>query len=151
MNAYTRFVARPMREAGNVTGADNVVAWRTGFPFAVNLSRGYPRFNPGEYTAVEMLAARRGRRRADRAATIRSATFPSRLASIWQSIPYVALDSRDTPTMRHATVAFSTATYGIKHRGTVYRMDDVPLPVAARAHTAACQRRRNPRAARKPS
>ncbi len=56
MNAYTRFVAKPMRGQGNVTGADNVVTWRTGYPFGVNLSRGYPRFNPGEYTAAEMLA-----------------------------------------------------------------------------------------------
>ena len=56
MNAYTRFVAKPMRGRGNVIGADNVVTWRTGYPFGVNLSRGYPRFNPGEYTAADMLA-----------------------------------------------------------------------------------------------
>ena len=36
MNAYTRFVAKPNRGHGNVTGADNVVAWRTGYPFGVN-------------------------------------------------------------------------------------------------------------------
>jgi formylmethanofuran dehydrogenase subunit B len=53
MNAYTRFVAKPMRGHGNVTGADNVVSWRTGYPFGVNLSRGYPRFNPGEYTTSD--------------------------------------------------------------------------------------------------
>ena len=56
MNAHTRFVCKPMRGAGNVTGADNVVTWRTGYPFAVNLARGYPRFNPGEYTAADTLA-----------------------------------------------------------------------------------------------
>ena len=48
MNRYTRFVCKPNRGHGNVTGADNVVAWRTGYPFGVNLARGYPRFNPGE-------------------------------------------------------------------------------------------------------
>ena len=37
MNAHTRFVCQPMRGPGNVTGADNVVTWRTGYPFAVNL------------------------------------------------------------------------------------------------------------------
>ncbi len=56
MNAHTRFVAMPLRAGGNVTGADNVVCWQTGYPFAVNLSRGYPRYNPGEYTAVELLS-----------------------------------------------------------------------------------------------
>ena len=67
MNAYTRFVAKSMRGAGNVTGADNVLAWRTGFAFAVNLARGYPRFNPGEYTADEMLARGEADAGADRA------------------------------------------------------------------------------------
>jgi formylmethanofuran dehydrogenase subunit A len=56
MNAYTRFVAKPNRGHGNVTGADNVVSWRTGYPFGVNHSRGYPRFNPGEYTTSDTLA-----------------------------------------------------------------------------------------------
>jgi formylmethanofuran dehydrogenase subunit B len=56
LNAFTRFVAKAMRGEGNVTGADNVLAWRTGFAFGVNLARGYPRFNPGEYTAKEVLA-----------------------------------------------------------------------------------------------
>ena len=37
MNAHTRFVCQPMRGPGNITGADNVVTWRTGYPFAVNL------------------------------------------------------------------------------------------------------------------
>ena len=37
MNAHTRFVCKPMRGHGNVTGADNVLTWRTGYPFAVNL------------------------------------------------------------------------------------------------------------------
>ena len=58
MNAYTRFVAKPNRGHGNVTGADNVVSWRTGYPFGVNHSRGYPRFNPGEYTTSDTLANR---------------------------------------------------------------------------------------------
>ena len=48
LNEYTHFVAKPVRGHGNVTGADNVVSWQTGFPFGVNFSRGYPRFNPGD-------------------------------------------------------------------------------------------------------
>src|SRR5205085_919572 len=44
-------------------------------------------------------------------------------------IPYVALDPRETPTVRQAAVAFTTATYGINTGGTVYRMDDVPIPL----------------------
>ena len=42
-------------------------------------------------------------------------------------LPYIALDPKETPTTRAATVAFTTSTYGINTAGTVYRMDDVPL------------------------
>jgi formylmethanofuran dehydrogenase subunit B len=49
LNDYTRFTARRLRIPGDVTGADAVLCWLTGFPFAVNLGRGYPRYNPDEY------------------------------------------------------------------------------------------------------
>ncbi|MCH5375864.1 MAG: hypothetical protein JJ992_17985, partial [Planctomycetes bacterium] len=42
---------------------------------------------------------------------------------------YIALDPKETPTTRHAAVAFNVATYGINVPGTVYRMDDVPIPL----------------------
>lgn len=128
MNAFTRFVAKPMRGHGNVTGADNVVSWRTGYPFGVNLSRGYPRFNPGEYTTSDTLA----RREADAAMIIASdpmSNFSQPAREHLKSIPYIALDPKETPTTRHAAVAFCTATYGINTAGTVYRMDDVPIPL----------------------
>ena len=126
MNAYTKFVAMPMRGHGNVTGADNVVTWQTGYPFGVNMSRGYPRFNPGEYTSSDTLA----RGEADAAMLIACdpmANFSQPARERLKSIPYIALDPKDTPTTRHATVAFTTATYGINVPGTVYRMDDVPI------------------------
>ena len=55
LNEFTKFVAMPMRGHGNVTGADMVIRWTTGYPFGVNLSRGYPRFNPGEFSTVDLL------------------------------------------------------------------------------------------------
>jgi formylmethanofuran dehydrogenase subunit B len=130
MNAHTRFVAKPMRGHGNVTGADNVVSWRTGYPFGVNLSRGYPRFNPGEYTTSDVLA----RGEADAAMIIASdpmSNFSQRAREHLAKIPYIALDPKETPTTRAAAVAFTTATYGINVEGTVYRMDDVPIPLRA--------------------
>jgi formylmethanofuran dehydrogenase subunit B len=128
MNAHTRFVAKPNRGHGNVTGADNVVAWRTGYPFGVNTSRGYPRFNPGEYTTSDTLA----RGEADAALIVASdpmANFSQAAREHLASIPYIALDPKDTPTTRAATVVFKVATYGINSPGTVYRMDDVPIPL----------------------
>jgi len=128
MNAFTRFVAKPNRGHGNVTGADNVVAWRTGYPFGVNHARGYPRFNPGEYTTADTLA----RREADAAMIISSdpmSNFSQPAREHLASIPIIALDPKETPTTRAATVAFTVATYGINTGGTVYRMDDVPIPL----------------------
>ena len=128
MNDHTRFVCKPNRGHGNVTGADNLVAWRTGYPFGVNLARGYPRFNPGEYTASDVLA----RGEADAAMIIASdpmANFNEPARQHLASIPYIAFDPKETPTTRHAEVAFTVATYGINVPGTVYRMDDVPIPL----------------------
>ena len=45
----------PMRGHGNVTGADVVMRWQTGFPFGINFNRGYPRYNPGEFSTVDVL------------------------------------------------------------------------------------------------
>ncbi len=128
MNRHTRFIAKPNRGHGNVTGADNVVAWRTGYPFGVNHARGYPRFNPGEYTTSDTLA----RREADAGMIIASdpmANFSQPAREHLASIPYIAIDPKETPTTRAATVAFTVATYGINTGGTVYRMDDVPIPL----------------------
>ena len=128
MNAYTRFVAKPNRGHGNVTGADNVVSWRTGYPFGVNHNRGYPRFNPGEYTTSDTLA----NGEADCGMMIACdpmANFSQPARDHLSSIPYIALDAKETPTTRAAAVAFTVATYGINTTGTVYRMDDVPIPL----------------------
>jgi len=128
MNRHTRWVAKPMRGHGNVTGADNVVSWSTGYPFGVHLGRGYPRFNPGEFTTTDLLA----RREADAAMIIASdpmSNFCQAARDHLASIPSIVLDPKLSETAKVATVAFTTATYGINVPGTVYRMDDVPLPL----------------------
>ena len=128
LNDYTRFYAKPMRGHGNVTGADNVVSWQTGYPFGVNMGRGYPRFNPGEWTTADTLA----RGEADAALIVASdpmGNFSQPAREHLAKIPYVSLDPKETATTRGATVAFTTATYGINTGGTVYRMDDVPIPL----------------------
>jgi formylmethanofuran dehydrogenase subunit B len=130
LNEHTHFVAKPVRGHGNVTGADNVVSWQTGFPFGVNLSRGYPRFNPGEFTTVDLL----GRGEADAALIIAAdpgANFPQRAIEHLRRIPTIVLDPKPTHTAAHARVAITTATYGISTAGTVYRMDDVSITLRA--------------------
>jgi formylmethanofuran dehydrogenase subunit B len=126
LNDFTHFVSLPTRGHGNVTGADNVVSWQTGYPFGVNFNRGYPRFNPGEFTTADVL----GRGEADALCVIASdpaSNFSAKAIEHIKSIPVITLDPKPTVTSQHAKVAFTTATYGINVPGTVYRMDNVPL------------------------
>lgn len=126
LNQYTHFVALPTRGHGNVTGADNVVSWQTGFPFGVNFNRGYPRFNPGEFTTSDVL----GRGEADALCVIASdpaSNFSAKAIEHIKTIPVITLDPKPTHTSKLAKVAFTTATYGINSPGTVYRMDNVAL------------------------
>jgi len=128
MNQHTRWVAKPMRGHGNVTGADNVVSWSTGYPFGVSLTRGYPRFNPGEFTTSDVLA----RGEADAALIVASdpmSNFSQPAREHLKNIKSIVLDPKLSETAKVATVAFTTSTYGINTAGTVYRMDDVPIPL----------------------
>jgi formylmethanofuran dehydrogenase subunit B len=126
LNEFTHWVAKPVRGHGNVTGADNVVSWQTGFPFGVNFSRGYPRFNPGEFTTVDLLS----RGDVDAALILASdpaSNFPKQAIEHLKRIPLITLDPKLTHTSQLARVAFTTSTYSINVGGTVYRMDDVPI------------------------
>lgn len=55
LNGPGRWYALRMRVPGNVVGADTVLLWQTGYPFAVNLARGFPRYNPGEFSVQGLL------------------------------------------------------------------------------------------------
>ena len=128
LNEFTHFVVKPARGHGNVTGGDNVVSWTTGYPFGVNFNLGYPRFNPGEFTTVDTLS----NGDADAAMFIScdpASNFPKAAIEHMKRIPVISLDPKHTMTSSLAHVAFTTSTYGINTGGTVYRMDDVPIPL----------------------
>jgi formylmethanofuran dehydrogenase subunit B len=128
LNAFTKFVAMPMRGHGNVAGADMVMRWTTGYPFGINLCRGYPRFNPGEFSTVDLLV----RGDVDAALILGAdpgATMPQPAIDHLKRIPTVVLDPKVTHTSLLARVHITTAPTGISAPGTVYRMDEVPLPL----------------------
>jgi formylmethanofuran dehydrogenase subunit B len=115
-----------MRGHYNVGGANTVTTWQTGYPYAVDFSRGYPRYNPGEYTAVDMLA----RGEADAALVMASdpaSTFPADAARSLAKIPVITLEQKTTPTTMLSRVVIPVATAGIEAEGTAYRMDGVPI------------------------
>jgi formylmethanofuran dehydrogenase subunit B len=128
MNAFTKFVAMPMRGHGNVTGADVIMRWRTGYPFGISFNRGYPRYNPGEFSTVDVLV----RGDTDCAFIIGAdpgATMPQPAIDHLARIPTIVLDPHVTHTSRLAKVHITTAPAGISAPGTAYRMDEIPMPL----------------------
>jgi formylmethanofuran dehydrogenase subunit B len=128
LNAFTKFVAMPMRGHGNVTGSDVVMRFTTGYPFGVNLCRGYPRYNPGEFSTVDLLV------RGDNDAALvlcadPGATMPQPGIEHLARIPTIVLDPKVTHTSRLARVHITTAVTGVSAPGTSYRMDEIPLPL----------------------
>jgi formylmethanofuran dehydrogenase subunit B len=128
LNAFTRFYARRMRVSSDVAGADSVLAWQTGYPFSVNLARGYPRFNPGEFTAHDLLL------RGEVDACLLVGSFgvrrfsPEAIANL-RRIPTIVLDPPTLESLTPPTVRFTTAIPGVHLPGTAYRMDEVPIPL----------------------
>lgn len=107
-----------------------VLAWQTGYPFSVNLARGYPRYNPGEFSAQEMLE----REEVDACLLVGSegvARFSEQASAYLRRIPTIALDYPTVESLIVPTIRFTTAVYGIHQPGTAYRMDGIPIPLRA--------------------
>jgi formylmethanofuran dehydrogenase subunit B len=118
-------VTLALRGEGNARGAEDVLAWQTGFPAAVSFARGHPRANPAELSAAGLLA----RGEVD-AALVIGCDALDRLPGL-RALPTVVVDARDTETAKAASVAFATAADGIDVAGTAHRMDGVPVPLRA--------------------
>jgi formylmethanofuran dehydrogenase subunit B len=102
--------------------------WQTGYPFGISFNRGYPRYNPGEFSTVDVLV----RGDTDCAFIIGAdpgATMPQPAIDHLAKIPTIVLDPHVTHTSRLARVHITTAPAGIAAPGTAYRMDEIPLPL----------------------
>ena len=128
LNLRTKFLIMPMRGHFNVSGANIVFAWQSGYAFGVDFSLGYPRYNPGETTSMDILL----RGESDAALVIASdpgATFPKRAIQSLVKHPLIVIDPHMNPTAMLGDVVFPSAFVGIEVEGTAYRMDNVPLPL----------------------
>ena len=128
LNQRTKFAIMPMRGHFNVSGADTVFTWQTGYPYAVDFSRGYPRYNPGETSAVDVLL----RKESDAALIVASdpvSNLPREAAEHLAKNPLIVIDPHLNATGLMADVVFPSTFVGIEAEGTAYRMDHVPLPL----------------------
>ncbi len=119
-----------LRAGGNVNGADACLTWQTGYPAAVDLARGTPRYRPNDGRAADRLRAGR-----------------VDVALVAGSVAHVPADvaARLSPTTRiligpgasasrladGAHVIVDTGVPGVHEAGTALRLDDVPLPLRA--------------------
>jgi formylmethanofuran dehydrogenase subunit B len=128
LNMRTKFIIMPMRGHFNVTGANTVFTWQTGYPYAVDFSLGYPRYNPGETSVVDVLL----RGESDAALVVASdpvSNFPRKAAEHLVKNPLVVIDPHMNVTAQMADVLIPSAFVGIEAEGTAYRMDHVPIPL----------------------
>jgi len=128
LNFFTKFSIMPMRGHFNVTGSNIVSTWQTGFPFGVDFSLGYPRYNPGETSVVEIL----NRGESDAFLAVASdpvAGFPKGAVEQLVKNPLIVIDPHFNASSLVADVVFPSAVVGIEVEGTAYRMDRVPLPL----------------------
>jgi formylmethanofuran dehydrogenase subunit B len=128
LNMRTKFVIIPMRGHFNVTGANTVFTWQSGYPYAIDFSLGFPQYNPGETSCVDILL----RKESDAALVIASdpvSNFPKKAAEHLVEAPLIVIDPHMNVTAMVGDVVFPSSIVGIEKAGTAYRMDHVPLPL----------------------
>ncbi|MFW9944719.1 MAG: formylmethanofuran dehydrogenase subunit B, partial [Candidatus Sifarchaeia archaeon] len=111
LNAFGKWNMMPMRGHFNVAGANKTSTWQTGYPFAVDYARGYPRYQPGEYTSVDVLA----RGEADAMLNIAAdpaAHFPRQAVKHMATIPVINIDPKRNMTSLIAEVNIPAALAG---------------------------------------
>jgi len=126
LNEFTKYSIMPMRGHYNVTGSGEVLAWQFGFPYSVDLSRGFARYNPGDTSTIDLLA----RGEVDAMFTIASdpgAHFPISAVKHIAKIPSVCIDPHLTPTTGVSKLHVPVAFVGVEVGGNAYRMDNVPI------------------------
>lgn len=126
LNQHSKFVILPMRGHYNVGGIGQTLAWSSGYPMSVDLTRGKPYFNPGETAACDLLA----RRDVDAALIIAAdaaSNFPRSTVEALADIPVIQIDPYENPTTLLSDVVIPCAIAGVEVEGTAYRMDGLCL------------------------
>lgn len=127
LNQQTRFAYLNASLAGmNGVGAEQVLTWRSGYPYSVNFAAGYPRFGPREYSTEEALE----RGEADAVLAFGIPTFVDQaIGDGFLRLPRIVLANHKHEDDEWPTVFVRTAQPGLHTAGTVFRFDGVPLPL----------------------
>lgn len=140
LNDRTCFIHLSLRNDGNGQSAENVLAWSSGYPFAVNCSLGHPRFNGLEYSAASLLE------RGEPDLILLGSTeqldhqwgdLSDRAIKSFQATPKIVLRETESAVLLDNVVAeFRVGKIGLSDSGDFCRLDGVSLHVAAIAENA---------------
>ncbi|MBD3354175.1 MAG: formylmethanofuran dehydrogenase subunit B [Candidatus Lokiarchaeota archaeon] len=126
LNGPSKWSIMPLCGHYNVNGFAQVMSWTAGFPYSVDFCRGAPRYNPGEYTSIDML-----QKGLIDAMFVISADpgshMPQRAVEHMVKIPLIVSEMHPTSTTQLANLILPATVNGIEAAGTCYRMDGVPL------------------------
>jgi len=129
LNERTRCAAIALRAGGNRSGADSVLVAQTGYPFAVDFARGYPRYDPHDGAALARL--REGA--VDVTLVLGDAgSLPDEIVRALGGVRCIVIGPRASESpLAAGAVVIDTGVDGIHARGTCIRTDEVPLPLRA--------------------
>ena len=121
LNGPARAALLSLRGGGNRVGAESVLTWQSGFPCAVDFSRGYPRYEP------EQRGLDRVQRRFGAVLVVGWPAFDEQTTAALSRMATVTIGPRASELKFSPAVAIDTGVAGIHEGGTGYRMDEVPL------------------------
>ena len=127
LNDTTRGSLCTLRAGGNRNGADTTLTWQTGFPMAVDFSRGVPRYQPEDATLPRL-----ARGAIDAALVVgSSAALPAAVSTALKGVRTIVIGPRASESALEATIRIDTGIAGIHESGIAFRTDDLPLPLRA--------------------
>ncbi|ABR55556.1 molybdenum containing formylmethanofuran dehydrogenase, subunit B [Methanococcus vannielii SB] len=126
LQRHTKVTIGLIRGHCNVAGFNVLASYLYGFPFGLDFARGYPRYNPGEYTANDVLREKE----VDAALIMASdvgAHYPQESVSHLKDIPVITLDIAPCPSTSVADVVLPGVLDALECDGTFYRFDEIPI------------------------
>ncbi|SFJ46228.1 molybdopterin-dependent oxidoreductase [Planctomicrobium piriforme] len=123
LNGYTRFTARALGKSG----ADNVLAWQTGYAGTVTFRHGYP--EPLTDDSAESLRANGDVDCCIIFGTNAINELSEAALKAFSSLPTIVFQPIGETCSITATVQIAVAVDGVHASDTIYRFDDIPLPL----------------------
>jgi formylmethanofuran dehydrogenase subunit B len=125
LNGPTRCALITLRGGGNRSGADAALTSQTGYPMAVDFSRGVPLYRPDDDAATRL-----ARGDIDVALVVGSPhTVPESVRDGLAGTMCITVGPRASESPFPTACAIDTGVAGIHERGTAIRMDGIPLPL----------------------